>query len=209
MPDAPLTLPPEGLRSLGYEIVDRLVEHLEALEQEPPIRLGDPAQLRTAVAGCPDAPGDPREVFDELFAILADGQRATHPRFFARIGSPSNAVSALTDFAAAGLNVFAGSWTGGSGATSIELEVVDWLREWMGMPPGTEGIMVSGGSVGTLTALAAATNERLTAPRTEATAYTSEQAHASLARAWRVLGFTPEHLRVLPGDERHRLTAAA
>jgi glutamate/tyrosine decarboxylase-like PLP-dependent enzyme len=208
-PDPSLALAPDALRRLGYDLVDRLVEHLEGLDAKPPIQLGEADELRRAVGTCPDGPSDPQTVFDELFDVLAHGQLATHPRFFARIGSPSNAVSVLADFAAAGVNVFAGSWTGGSGATSVELAVVDWLREGMGMPPGTEGIMVSGGSVGTLTALAVAANERLSSPRPEATAYTSEQAHASLARAWRVLGFAPEHLRVLPGDERHRLTAAA
>jgi glutamate/tyrosine decarboxylase-like PLP-dependent enzyme len=202
-------VPADVLRRLGYGLVDRLVAHLENLDAAAPIRVGDAAELRRAVAGPPDGPSDPQSVFDELFEVLAHGQLAGHPRFFARVGSPSNAISALTDFAAAGLNVFAGSWTGGSGATSIELEVVDWLRDWTGMPAGTEGIMVSGGSVATLTALAAAAHERLGVDRSEATAYASAEAHASLARAWRVLGFAPQHLRVLRGDRDHRLTPAA
>ena len=204
-PDPSLALPSDVLRRLGYGLVDRLVEQLEGLDAEAPIRVGNADELQRAVGSCPAGPTDPGAVFDELFEVLAQGQLGTHPRFFARIGSPSNAVSVLTDFAAAGVNVFAGSWTGGSGATSVELAVVDWLRRWMGMPAGAEGIMVSGGSVGTLTALAAAAHERLRTGRGDATGYTSEQAHASLARAWRVLGFAPEHLHVLPGDERGRL----
>ena len=204
-PNSSLTVPPDVLRALGYDLVDRLVAGLEGLDAKPPIRVGDPDELRRAVGACPDGPTDPQAVFDSLFDVLAHGQLATHPRFFARIGSPSNPISALTDFAAAGVNVFAGSWTGGSGATAVELAVIEWLRGWMGMPPGTEGIMVSGGSVGTLTALAAAAHDRV-ARRDTATAYTSAEAHASVARAWRVLGFAPGHLRVLPES---RLSAAA
>ena len=48
--------------------------------------------------------------------------------------------------------------------------MLDWLRDWMGMPPETEGILVSGGSVGTLTALAAAAHDRAD-DRDEATGY--------------------------------------
>ena len=75
--------------------------------------------------------------------MLPRGQHADHPRFFARIGSPSNPISVLADLIGTGHNTFAGSWTGGAGATALELTVVDWLRGWMGMPPETEGILVS------------------------------------------------------------------
>ena len=74
----------------------------------------------------------------------------------ARIASPSNPVGVLADLAGAGVNVFAGSWTGGAGASAVELAVVDWLRGWMGLGTEAGGVLVSGGAVGTLTALAAA-----------------------------------------------------
>ena len=97
----------------------------------------------------PRRPGDADAALAVLFEdVLPFGQRADHPRFFARIPSPSNYVSVLADMAAAGLNAFAGSWTGGSGPSTVELVVLDWLRELCGMPEGTEGVLVSGGSVG-------------------------------------------------------------
>jgi aromatic-L-amino-acid decarboxylase len=155
-------------------------------------------------------PTDPLEAVNALFdEILPRGQRATHPRFFARIGSPSNPVSPLADFAAAGVNAFAASWAGGFGPSAVELAVSEWMRGWMGLPDGAEGILVSGGSVGNLTAIAAAAHDRVGADRSRATAYTSEHAHASVARAWRVLGFDPAHLRVLRADGAGRLVAAA
>jgi aromatic-L-amino-acid/L-tryptophan decarboxylase len=104
--------------------------------------------------------------------------------------------------------VFAGSWIGGAGASAVELAVLDWLRGWMGLPEGSEGVLVSGGSVGTLTALAAAAVARVD-DRRRATAYASEHTHAAVAKAWRVLGFEPAHLRVLRADTARRLSAAA
>jgi len=206
----PLTLEPDEVRRLGYHVVDRIVEHLAELDGLAPIPPVDPSWSRGSVAPCPNGPTDPLEAVDALFDdILPRGQRATHPRFFARIGSPSNPVSPLADFAAAGVNAFAASWAGGSGASAVELAVVDWMRGWMGLPDTAEGILVSGGSVGNLTALAAAAHDRVGAERARATAYTSEHAHASIVRAWRVLGFDPGHLRVLPADPAGRLTASA
>jgi aromatic-L-amino-acid decarboxylase len=206
MPEPRLSLAPEELRRLGYHVVDRIVNHLEELEQLAPMPPVDPGWSTERIAPCPDDPGDPLEAVDALFdEILPRGQRATHPRFFARIGSPSNPVSPLADFAAAGVNAFAASWAGGSGPSAVELAVVDWMRAWMGLPEGAEGVLVSGGSMGNLTALAAAAHDRVGMERSRATGYTSEHAHASVARAWRVLGFEPGHLRILGTDAAGRL----
>ena len=67
------------------------------------------------------------------------------------------------------------------------------------MPEPTEGVLVSGGSLGTLTALATAAQAR-DSDRPRATAYVSEHTHAAVTKAWRILGFDPAHLRVLEAD---------
>jgi aromatic-L-amino-acid/L-tryptophan decarboxylase len=209
--DETLSLDPEEFRRLGHHVIDRLAEQLATLDAKPPIAPLDPSWSAASVPGCPDGPTDPEQALSFLFdEILARGQRTTHPRFFARVSSPSNPLSVLADLAGAGVNVFAGSWVGGAGASAVELAVVEWLREWMGLPEGAEGTLVSGGSIGTLTALAAAAHGRL-APgeRPGATAYASEHTHSAVARAWRTLGFEPGHLRVLPADARGRLPPAA
>ena len=205
----PLSLPPDELRRLGHHVWDRLVDRWEQLDGQPPIAPIDPGFDQGAIAPCNDGPGDPQQAIDELFdEFLPRGQRADHPRFFARIGSPSNPVSVLADLIGTGHNAFTGSWTGGAGASAIELAVLDWMREWMGMPAQTEGVLVSGGSVGTLTALAAAAHERVD-DRDQAIAYLQEHTHGAIAKAWRILGFNPSNLRVLRSDPDHRLQPAA
>jgi aromatic-L-amino-acid decarboxylase len=193
------------MRRLGYRVVDRIFEHFEHVGELPPIRVGDAAELRAALGGPPpEAPGDADAAIDTLFdQVLAFVQHGDHPRFFARIGSPSNFAGVLADAAAAGLNVFAGSWTGGSGPATVELVVLDWLRELCGLPEGTDGVLVSGGSVGSLVALAAARTARFgeRAPA-EAIAYVSSEGHASVPRALRVLGVRHE---VVPAGPDCRL----
>ncbi len=204
---AVLSLPPDEMRRLGYRVVDRIVEHYERVGELPPLRVGDAAELRAALGGpAPEAPGDPDAALDALFdQVLPFIQHPDHPRFFARIGSPSNYASVLADTAAAGFNVFAGSWTGGSGPATVEIVVLDWLRELCGLPDGTEGVLVSGGSVGSLVALAAARTARFgeRAPE-EAVAYVSSEGHASIPRALRVLGLRHE---VVPARDDFRLAA--
>jgi len=203
MPE-PLSLTPEEMRRLGYAVVDRLVEHVERRDEEPPLRVGDPDDLLATVGGPPpDAPGDPDAELAALFEqVLPWGQRADHRRFFARIGSPSTYVGVLADAAAAGVNAFTGSWTGGSGPSAVELTVLDWLRGWCGMPHGTEGVLTSGGSIASLVGFAAAREARLGGPRGTGTVYVSDQTHASLPRAVALMG---ERTRVLHSDGAQRL----
>ena len=197
-----LSLPPDEMRRLGYRLIDRIVEHFEHVGELPPIRVGDAAELRRALGGpAPEQPGDPDAALDALLdQALPFIQHPDHPRFFARIGSPSNFVSVLADAAASGFNVFAGSWTGGSGPATVELVVLDWLRELCGLPEGGDGVLVSGGSVASLVALAAA---RERAPD-DAVVYVSSEGHASIPRALRVLGM---RYAVVPARDDQRLHA--
>ena len=159
---SPLELPPEEMRRLGYRVIDRIVDHLETIDSQPPVVVGDAEALRAALGGAaPDAPGDPDAALDRLFdEVLPWTSRSIHPRFFARIGSPSNFVSTLADTVASGFNLLGTSWVAASGPSTVEVTVVDWLRSWCGMPGGTEGLLVSGGSMASLTALVAARESR-------------------------------------------------
>ena len=129
--------------------------------------------------------------------------RTIHPRWFARIGSPSNFVSVLADAASSGFNLLGTSWIAASGPSTVELTVIDWLREWCGMPAGTEGLLTSGGSVASLTALVAAREARGGAG---GVVYLSDQAHGSILRDLKVMG--EREVRVLRSDAGFRLPAA-
>jgi aromatic-L-amino-acid decarboxylase len=201
--DEPLMLPEDEMRRLGYAVVDRMVAHATGVRDLPPIRVGDAGELMEALGGPPpDGPGDPEAELNRLLdEVIPFGQRGDHPRLFARISSPSNYLSALADALGAGFNVFAGSWTGGSGPATVELIVLDWLRGWCGMPEQADGVLTSGGSVANLLALGAARTSR-----GGDVAYTSSEGHGALTRAASVIGVTA---RVLPADDELRLEPAA
>jgi aromatic-L-amino-acid decarboxylase len=199
---SPLELPPEEMRRLGYLVIDRIVDHWETLDSQPPVVVGEAAALRSALGGpAPEQAGDAEAALDRLFdEVLPWTSRPSHPRFFARIGSPSNYVSTLADAAASGFNLLGTSWVAASGPSTVELTVVDWLRELCGMPAGTEGLLVSGGSMASLTALVAAREARGGAG---GVVYLSDQAHASIVRDLKVMG--EREVRVLESDADFRL----
>lgn len=211
MKPEPLSLAPEELRRLGHRAVDLVVDHLAALRDGPPVRTGTPEELAALLHEAPpEEPGD-LDAALELLArdVLPFMQHGDHPRFFARVPSPSNPVSLLGDVLASGTNAIAASWGGGSGPAAVELVVLDWLRTLLGLPDGTEGILLSGGSVSSLTALATARHALHGGHDPAATVYVSDQTHSSILRGLRVLGFARDRVRVLETDGAFRLPADA
>jgi aromatic-L-amino-acid/L-tryptophan decarboxylase len=199
-----LGMPTADMRRLGYWVVDRVVEHFERGPDGPAIRAGDAGELRTRLGGpVPHEPGDPLTGLEELVdVVFAHMQHGDHPRYFARVPGPSSFAGVLGDWLGTGFNALAASWGGGAGPAMVELVVLDWIRELLGMPPGTEGVILSGGSLSNLTALAAARRAR-----GPGLAYLSDQTHASVRRGLDALGFGADEIRTLPTDERLVLRA--
>lgn len=207
----PLRLSPAEMRSLGYQVIDAIVDHVERLSEEPVASVVDRAALEQALREpLPVSPADPETVLrDALDTVLGTIAHHDHPRFFAFVPSPSNYVSTLADALTSGFNVFAGTWMGAPGATEVELVTIDWLRQICGLPPGAGGLYISSGSMANLVGLAAARHRHLGDRIEGAVIYASDQTHSSVERALRVLGFAPEQLRSLPADGHFRLPVRA
>jgi glutamate/tyrosine decarboxylase-like PLP-dependent enzyme len=114
----------------------------------------------------------------------------------------------LGDWLATGYNVFAGVWPVAEGPNALELAVLEWFRDWTGMPPGTGGLLTNGGSGATLTAVVAARHavvgdDPARLPRLAL--YASDQAHSAVPRAAWIAGVPRGQVRVLPTDAAYRL----
>jgi len=202
----PLGLESGEMRRLAHWVADRVVDHFEHGADGPAIRAAPPDELRCALGGpVPEEPGDPLRAMETLVeVVLANMQHGDHPRYFARVPSPASFAGVLGDWLGTGFNAIASSWAGGSGPAAVELVVIDWLRALLGMPAGTEGILVSGGSHANLMALIVARHAH-----GPGVAYLSDQTHASIARGLVAGGFPPADIRVLAGDGDFRLAPAA
>ena len=150
----------------------------------------------------------------EAFAALLDGLAewvtpyrgsVDHPRFFAFVPSCPTWPGILGEFLAAGLNVFQGTWLESAGPSALELEVLGWFKEWVGYPQASAGLLLSGGSAANLTALVAARAARLGQEWGDGVIYTSDEAHSSVFRAARILGFAADRVRTVAHDAGLRL----
>jgi aromatic-L-amino-acid decarboxylase len=145
---------------------------------------------------------------------------AQHPGSFSYFTPPplptSIAGEVLSQWLQQGVDV----WHAGPVGAFVEEEVIAWLRELVGMPEGSWGVLTSGGVMANVMALTVARDIHLTTLRSLGApprgrdlegvrVYASDQAHFSIARGLDVLGFPPQTLRLIPSDERFRLHADA
>ncbi|HTU31425.1 MAG TPA: aminotransferase class I/II-fold pyridoxal phosphate-dependent enzyme [Solirubrobacteraceae bacterium] len=201
-PSDSLGMDPAEMRRLGHWVVDQVVDHYERLADEPAIVTGDADDLKLALGGpLPGEPGDPLTAMRTLTEVaLTNMQHGDHPRYFARVPGPASFAAVLGEWLGTGFNVNVASWGGGSGPATVELVALEWLREALGLPEGTEGVLVSGGSMGNITAIAAAR-----AHAGPGVAYLSDQTHSSIGRGLIALGFAPQDIRTLESDEDLRI----
>jgi aromatic-L-amino-acid/L-tryptophan decarboxylase len=202
-----LEFSPDRMRQIGYRVVDRLVDHLATLPEQPVGAKADPSALLTALnEPAPEQGAEFETVLARLERdVLRNTMHVNHPRFFAYVPGPGNFVGAMADALISGYNVFAGTWISGSGPAAVELVTLKWLREACGLPETAGGLFVSGGSMANLTALAVARRAVLEDRTENASVYFSDQAHSSLEKALRLIGIQPENFRRLQSGSDYRL----
>lgn len=196
----PLGLDPDEMRRLGHWVVDQVVDHFTGIDAEPALRTASPAHLEARLGGpVPREPGDPLAAMTTLVEVaLATMQHTDHPRFFTRVPGPSSFPGVLGEWLGTGFQAIAASWGGGAGTTTVELVVLEWLRTLLDLPEGTEGVLLSGGSMANLTGLMAARHEI-----GDGVVYLSDQTHSSIGRGLAATGFN--EVRLLATDDRLRL----
>jgi len=139
-----------------------------------------------------------------------------HPRFFGWVNSPPAMLAVITEILAAAMNP---SCAGGDHA-AIYLEhcVVRWLMELLGYPvEGSAGLLVSGGSMASLTALAAARHrafgrleidvrkQGVGGTNTKLRLYGSTQVHGCVQKAVELLGLGSDCIRWIGVDDECRI----
>ena len=200
-----LTLDPEQMRALGHQIVDLTIDHLMTLRDRPAISVASNELLRTQLGGpAPEGPGDIAGDLNLLAHLaLENQQHGDHPRYFARVPSPSSFAAIAGDWLATGMDSVASSWGGGSGPSAIELITLEWLRDRIGLNSQCEGIMLSGGSMASITALITARDIK-----GEGCIYLSDQTHSSITRGIKAIGIPDALVRVIPTDKHLRIDVA-
>jgi glutamate/tyrosine decarboxylase-like PLP-dependent enzyme len=212
---SPLEVDRDTMRAMAARVSDLVTTHLASLRDQPvrtSLSRREAKKLVGAIA--PTAPeqgiGFDRALDELAERVLPYHAREPHPHFLGYVPSIPTFPAVLGDWIATGYNIFAGVWPIASGPNEIELVVLDWFRQWLGMPNGTSGLLTSGGSTATLMAVVAARHARVGEDATllpRLTLYTSTQAHSAVARAAWMAGISRKNVRVLPTDDCWRLRA--
>jgi glutamate/tyrosine decarboxylase-like PLP-dependent enzyme len=133
-----------------------------------------------------------------------------HPAYLSFVPCAPTEAAILFDLVVGASSIYGGSWLEGAGAAFAENEALRWLADLAGLPPGTGGVFVAGGSAGNLSGLVAARHLwRGAAPdreRRRAAIIASRAAHSSIASAARVMD---ADIIAVPVDARGRLTGEA
>lgn len=194
-------------RAAAHRAADLAASHLAGLSGQPVLAPVPPEVARRWRQEDWPADGVP---LDRLLAelerdVLPHPLGNGHPRFHAWVNSPPDRAGVLADLLASAMNP---SCAGGNQAVvHLERLVIRWLADLAGLPPGAGGLLVSGGSLATVTALAAArqasagydVREHGLAGRPPLTVYTGDEAHSCVTKAVELLGLGRRHLHVLPG----------
>ena len=106
-----------------------------------------------------------------------------HPRFFAYFAVTGSEPGILAELLAAAMNQVAILWRASPASTELELHVVDWVRQLLGLPDGWHGHIEDTASTSTLAALIAA--RHVTGRHV---VVCSEHAHSSVDKAAMMLG---------------------
>ena len=209
MTSSPLDLDHATMQRLGNQVVDLVAGHLATIRDEPVIASAPRHDLNSALLVSPPREGTD---FDSLIATLREKvfpyhAREPHPGFLAYVPSCPTFPAVLGDWIATGYNFFAGVWPVAAGPNEIEMVVLEWFREWMGMPAGSSGLLTSGGSAANMTAVVAARHSAVESGSdiNKLVVYTSAQAHSSVVRAAWIAGIKRENVRVVAMDSMFRM----
>ena len=205
-------MPAEEFRRAGHEVIDWVTDYLDGLRELPVLPSVAPGDIRSALVPSAPEDGEPIERILEDFRsiIVPANTHWNHPRFHAYFSVSASSPGILGETLGAALNVNGMVWKASPAFTELELTVLDWLRQWLGLPDSFFGVMYDTASTSTMHALAAARQfvdpeSRTRGMRGDLTVYTSEQAHSSVEKGAIALGFGQDNVRKVAVDREFRM----
>jgi glutamate/tyrosine decarboxylase-like PLP-dependent enzyme len=226
MPGPVHRTPLRGLDARGTRQLERLVRDLlrgwNATRETAPIVPSHDEVVRLAPQFRRPLPWGPEPVARmraDLQALLALSRRNDSPRFWGYVAPAGSDAGALGDWLASGINQNLTAFRSAPGATLVEFQVIEWIREMVGLPRSAFGILTSGGSIANLAGLAAARDAAVPfdlakrglrgEPGAPLVLYASDEVHDAVLKAASILGIGRDFVRLIPADRRLRLDVAA
>jgi aromatic-L-amino-acid decarboxylase len=205
---AALELDAAALRELVDQVMRRLGPLLDGIPDAP--MSCDEGALPRDLVEIPEVGRVPDEVLDVVFShVLRDGLAATSPGYMGYVPGGGLVHAGVAELITAVANRYVGLWSTAPGVVQLEAGVVRWMADLLGFGPRAGGVLTTGGSMATFTALFTARREKLGDDLSGGLVYTSDQAHQSVQRAAMLVGIPTCQVRVVPSTSAGPIDVAA
>ena len=208
--DQPLELSQDEIKSLMEQTETKILKYLEEFPEKSPMGLAHDPQVNglrenfsipyQTTKNFPANPENYQTLLKTIFDDMAQySQLPGHPGFAAYVAGAGNFISNTAQMIAQTLNPFTGHYMMAPGLVTLEMEVIKWFQTMVGFEENSsQGFLTTGSSYATLSALAMARKEKLAGfDYSKVTAYASQDSHHCVAKAWVMLGFKKENLRLV------------
>ncbi len=204
---ANLEYSPAEMRAMAAKVVERAIAHVVTLGDQP--ACGD-LRVDAARRAMREPPPEHGTSLDRLLGQLFDewiphSFNSAGPGYLAYIPGGGLFPAALADFIAATANRYTGVAAAAPLLVQLEANVLDWLRDWMGFPPSTRGLLTTGGSMAAFNAIVCARERHLGPDIRRGVVYASTEAHHSITKAARLAGIMADRVRLVDVDDRFRM----
>jgi aromatic-L-amino-acid decarboxylase len=203
---------PEEFRRFGRESVDWVAHYLETIRDFSVETRNRPGDLVRALPAQAPSRGEPMEEilrdFREL--VVPANTHWNHPRFHAYFSVSASPEGILGELLASALNTNGMLWKSCPANVELEVAVMNWLRQWLGLPETFFGMIHDTASLSTLHAIAAARalaqpEQRQEGAQPGYTIYCSEHAHSSVEKGALSLGIGQRYVRKVRTDAEFRM----
>jgi hypothetical protein len=149
----------ESFRAEAHRMVDWIADYLEGgARRFPVLSKNSPGDLsRNLPQEMPAEPQRLEDIWKDFeTSVLPGVTHWNHPGFMAYFGITGSGPGILGELLSAALNVNGMLWRTCPSATELELVVLGWLREALGLPPELFGFLTDTASISSMLAIAAA-----------------------------------------------------
>ncbi|MFC5823998.1 pyridoxal phosphate-dependent decarboxylase family protein [Nonomuraea insulae] len=206
----PLDLTPAMIEQLGRQALDLVVRQIAALPHAPASDYRTATELSRRVHRPPaDGPGDFAALLETFRQAAGQGVDTSGPGYLAYFPAGGLVSAALAELLAQAANRFTGVAQTAPALVAMEESVLTWLASQFGLPASAGGLVTTGASAATLSAVVAARHDRLGAEFGDGTLYVTEHTHYCLAKAAHIAGLPAGCVRVVPTTPDLRMDPAA
>jgi aromatic-L-amino-acid decarboxylase len=194
-----LELSAEAMLRMGRSAVEAVVNHIINLPESPRSSLDDSQKISKSLREKAPEKGMDFESLLDLFMnkTIPVSINTPHPAYLGYIPGGGLYPSAIADFLGAATNRFTGAWFAAPAAARLEANVLEWFTQWMGYPESTRGILTSGGSLASFSALVTARKHLLGEDLRRGVIYGSDQTHFCVMKVALLAGIPEQNIRLL------------